>query len=330
MGFDVKAIQNMKSNPRGRLKVKLVRLAHRFGVSPLIRSLRREARAVGGVIRFKSDAIESDTGDLLLRFRIEHLCRRVLSPEIWRDVGSSDLGKHRRPESYPSRRGRIFQTASGDIIKFLDMLELTDPFAGYIEKGAPTEGNMVLDAGAFCGECTIEFARMVGESGHVYALEPDPVNRKVMIRNLEKNGILNVTICPYAMWNTNETLSFAIRGDSASALTGASMFETEQVDKLEVDGKTAAAIFEQMGGIPDFIKMDIEGAKVEAVESMIPLLKESGKRCRMAIASCHFRAGRRTHEIISPLLVSAGFQVETGYAQHTTTWVTCGERNDWK
>lgn len=318
----------MKSNPSGRLKEQFVWLTHRFGLSPLIRSLRKEARATGGVIRFNANTIELDTGDLLVRFRKKSI---YTVASYIRRYGL--MWDRLIPQNIEGRKvirveeGVFFKLRSGDVIELLDMPELTDPFAGYIEKGAPGKGDVVLDAGAFCGECTIEFARMVGESGHVYALEPDPINRKVMLRNLQKNGISNVTIFPYALWNANEALSFAVRGDSASAVTAVSMFETERFEKLEVEGKTAGVIFEQMGRLPDFIKMDIEGAEVEAVESMIPHFKTSGPRCRMAIASYHSRAGRRTHEIITPALSAAGFHVETGYPQHPTTWATWEGRN---
>jgi FkbM family methyltransferase len=311
----------MESENRSKFSQKLVWLTHRFGLSRLIRDLRKEVQDFGWSIRFEPKAIELDLGEAVVVFRKKSVYAvaifiRKYIPLLDRIVPQDLEGR----EVIQFDDGLFFKLRSGDIIELIGLPEISDPLAGYVEKGAPREGDIVLDAGAFCGECSVEFARMVGPSGHVYALEPDPVNRAVLIRNLEKNRVKNVTVLPYALWDLSEKLSFAGRGDAGSAISALHTFKNVTVARLEVEGKTAAAIFEEIGAIPDFIKMDIEGAEVEALESMIPLIAAGNKSCRLAIASYHIREGQRTHDLIAAPLRAAGFQVETGYSQHRTTW----------
>ena len=66
--------------------------------------------------------------------------------------------------------------------------------------------------------------------------------------------------------------------------------------------------------------MDIEGAEVEVVSALAPILAESLHSVRLAIASYHIRDGHPAHELITPPLLVNGYQVETGYPEHTTTW----------
>lgn len=218
------------------------------------------------------------------------------------------------------RRDRMLKLRSGDVIELPGLPEESDPFTGYIVRGSPRRGDTVLDAGAFCGECTIEFARLVGPEGHVHALEPDPVNREIMVRNLRRSQVNNVTVWPFAWWSSNAQLAFVATGGLGSALQEVEQPGHEAYPHLFVEGRTAAEIFGLMGTTPDFIKMDIEGAEIEAVEGMLSCLADRSKPCRLAIASYHVRDGRPTHDVISPALRAAGFEVETGYPAHLTTW----------
>jgi hypothetical protein len=94
--------------------------------------------------------------------------------------------------------------------------------------------------------------------------------------------------------------------------------DAEAVVRIEV--LSPADAFALIGRIPDFIKMDIEGAEVEVIEAMEPFLKTAS--LRLAIASYHVRNGRKTHELITPLLERAGLKVSTGYEKHLTTWAS--------
>ena len=53
-------------------------------------------------------------------------------------------------------------------------------------------GDVVLDLGANIGYFTLLAARLVGESGRVYAFEPEPMNFEYLKKNIAVNGYKNV------------------------------------------------------------------------------------------------------------------------------------------
>src|SRR3989344_9219581 len=66
---------------------------------------------------------------------------------------------------------------------------LTRVFDQHIKKG-----DTVLDIGANIGYHTLHFARLVGETGKVYAFEPHPSNFALLKKNIEANGYKNVVL----------------------------------------------------------------------------------------------------------------------------------------
>jgi FkbM family methyltransferase len=70
-------------------------------------------------------------------------------------------------------------------------------------------GMTFVDAGANIGWFSVLGSRLVGPSGHVFSVEPDPVNLSILRANLERNGCSNVTVLPFAAWSERTELDFA-------------------------------------------------------------------------------------------------------------------------
>jgi len=68
----------------------------------------------------------------------------------------------------------------------------------------------------------------------------------------------------------------------------------------------------------DFIKMDIEGAEIEALNGGTSLLKR--KCVNLAIASYHVVDGSPTCGKLEKILLGLGYNVETANPQHLTTY----------
>ena len=60
-------------------------------------------------------------------------------------------------------------------------------------------GCVVIDAGAHVGYLSIVMAKLVGDSGHVFAIEPALENAEYLSRNVRANCVLNVDILPVAL-----------------------------------------------------------------------------------------------------------------------------------
>jgi FkbM family methyltransferase len=300
----------------------LINLAHRMGISPLMLRARRAVRSRGERLRFTFFKVIWERPNepiiLLPGMRPHFIWRLVYSPgpnlekilaANFAVEGVIDLSN-----------GSRFRMPSGRYIWLTDFIEDADTHTGYFAKGEPKPGDIAVDVGAYGGELTIELAIRVGPSGHVYALEPDPANRTFLMRNIAMHNLTNVTVLPYALWSKTAVLSFVAAGDFGSIIRDPGIQPWRRGKAISVSTLSPLDLIARIGRVPAFFKMDIEGAEVELIEVLAPVLASSSRAVRLAIASYHIRDGRPTHEIISPLLLAAGFKVETGYPAHTTTW----------
>jgi FkbM family methyltransferase len=189
-----------------------------------------------------------------------------------------------------------------------------DIISGYFQRGEPAEGEVVFDGGAFCGEVTIYMAKKVGPRGHVFAFEPDWKNCLWLRRNIEQAGLKNITVVEKGLWKETTRLQFATGKDWTSHLvTNSSSGHVVEVPVIGFEDACYIA-----GSVPNFVKMDIEGAEVETVEGALDYIGRN--RIRFAIASYHDRNGQPTSAFLEPMFKRAGYQVETGFPAHPTTW----------
>jgi FkbM family methyltransferase len=211
-------------------------------------------------------------------------------------------------------------------------LHLTFPFypylvffeiEGYLRQGkwSLTEGMTVIDAGACYGEFSLYAARRVGPSGKVLMLEPDPENIRKAEEYFAYNGgkPANLEIVPAGLWKHAGTLKFASGLGSASTLIDAGQEVPPGASITEVPVESLASLVERYGlRRLDQVKVDIEGAEVEVVESGREIIEKF--KPRFSIASYHPRDGRMTSELVEPLLRGYGYEVATGFLTHRTTW----------
>ena len=67
----------------------------------------------------------------------------------------------------------------------------------------PQKGDYVLDLGAYCGETSLWFSKMVNKTRKVWAFEPESANRKILTENILKNNVKNVEIVEKGVFNEN-------------------------------------------------------------------------------------------------------------------------------
>jgi len=143
---------------------------------------------------------------------------------------------------------------------------------------SPGTGDIVLDVGAYVGMFTVRAAKLVGDTGAVIAVEPEPRNLSYLKRNVEH--LSNVKVVGEAASNRN--------GEGELFLSGATPCHTlvySHKKSIEVKVNTLDNMATQLN-LPrvDFIKMDIEGSGLQALEGARNILE--GK-VRLAIASYH-------------------------------------------
>jgi len=136
-------------------------------------------------------------------------------------------------------------------------------------------GNTVFDVGAHVGEWTLLFSELVGRSGRVVAFEPDPVARASLKKNLEMNGISNVTVEEVCVSDkTGKVLLRAERFGSGLSSIVQPHGRGGGYKELEVEATTLDEYCETRALSPDWIKIDAEGSEPLIVRGMKHLIED--------------------------------------------------------
>lgn len=121
----------------------------------------------------------------------------------------------------------------------------------------------MIDAGGCYGDTALYFAHKSG--GRVFSFEFMPDNLKVFRRNLELNPDLakHVEIVPNPLWSASgQKLYVEGIGPAAHITPTPKDADAQQVETLKIDDFASRRQLTRV----DFIKMDIEGAELEALK----------------------------------------------------------------
>ncbi len=117
-----------------------------------------------------------------------------------------------------------------------------------------------LDIGANYGQHTVLLSKMADK---VFAVEASPENSVCLRHTLEANDCKNVEVTNRAIWSESKelVLSFTPTNSACSFLST----EEYHQDNEELISMEAAALDDLFDGPFDFIKMDIEGSELAAL-----------------------------------------------------------------
>ena len=139
-------------------------------------------------------------------------------------------------------------------------------------KSIPT-GSIFLDVGAHIGKYTLPLAKIVGNSGLVIAVEPDPINYKFLKRGIEENTLKNVIALNIGAWNENGFRRFFITSLSGE---GSLIRQKEHrfiCGEIKVKVRKLDEVLEELNiKRMDYIKIDVEGAEYEVLEGLKKIL----------------------------------------------------------
>jgi len=131
-------------------------------------------------------------------------------------------------------------------------------------------GQIGLDVGAHRGYWTLLYQKRVLPGGLIFAWEPDPENYQILLLNLAKNKLSHVIPLRLAAWreSTLLTLSKASEEEISSFLSKVQVGENGHTLAVSVDSLVESLSLPRL----DWIKMDIEGAEVEALRGSLKTL----------------------------------------------------------
>jgi FkbM family methyltransferase len=172
------------------------------------------------------------------------------------------------------------------------------------------QGDVVFDVGANVGFFTIIAARLVGESGHVYAFEPVPKNVRYVRRNTELNRQQNVTIVDKAVAGRSGRGSLVLASYSggaalATATRPPDATATIDVELVSIDDAIEGALVPP----PTLVKIDVEGAELEVLQGMVATLRRHGPTIVCEIDGGERDAFDEKHRACTDFLRSHGYEV---------------------
>ncbi|MFN4971397.1 MAG: FkbM family methyltransferase [Bacteroidota bacterium] len=174
-------------------------------------------------------------------------------------------------------------------------------------------GDNVIDAGANFGHLSTYYSKLTGTAGRVYAFEPDSINRMFITENIGLNTDCpkNIILEDLLIWNTNSLIDFCESGTvGSSALYFNSTSKIIKKQSVTLD----EWVFQQQIKRLNFIKMDIEGAEIQAMEGAVKVL--TTLKPDLAIASYHIVDGKPTYIWLEKFFTEMNYPYKTVRFRH--------------
>jgi FkbM family methyltransferase len=139
---------------------------------------------------------------------------------------------------------------------------------------------------------TYHFSKLVGPTGRVIAFEPDPVNYSLLLRNIERHQLSNVTPLQIAVSDNHGVAKFNCEETIGSGLTRHSS-STSIGKVVMVKTVTLEDAFLEWGP-PNLCKIDIEGAEIAVISASQDFPRKVS--CQFALDTGHLVNGAFTDQ----------------------------------
>jgi len=137
--------------------------------------------------------------------------------------------------------------------------ELTEAFLRLVQ-----QDQVVVDIGMHLGYFTTLFAQLVGPKGQVHSFEPTPSTRELACANV--NQFPQVTVHPFAVWSSRQTLTFQDYGLQWMAYNSFTKARLDAVGRgvpFQVETITLDSFRQTLSRPIALVKIDAESAEKE-------------------------------------------------------------------
>jgi len=163
-------------------------------------------------------------------------------------------------------------------------------------------GDIIVDCGAFRGDMSYYFSKKVGDSGKIYAFEPQYLNIEAFRLFLKTLNISNVELYPYAISDKTgiEKLFLTNSVSTGTIIRNFYKIKTREciyVNTIKLDDLKIKKI--------NFLWSNIEGAELKMLKGGEKTIRRS--KCDLCISTHNIINGYRTTEDVVKLLKSWGY-----------------------
>lgn len=246
----------------------------------------------------------------LLNPPLSYLCRQFpgLRPALWNGIISPKLAWRDYPFVARSEFGAEFAGTTLDVIqRYIYYFGIWEPFVSRFVSRRISPGDVVLDIGANIGYMTLLAATAAGPQGRVVAIEASAGTYRKLKANVDRNHATQVKAIHGAVTDRVGTLTLFHAPGTNTGMTST-------VRDFGVGGETVEAgplqhwVSEEDIRRARLIKIDVEGAEIQVLESILPLLGIMSPKVEIV---CEVSPDLITEEQLSSLMGrfrGAGFQ----------------------
>jgi len=186
---------------------------------------------------------------------------------------------------------------------------------GYKAPGAnPRPGDTIVDCGAFTGDTIEEYLAAAGGKCRVFALEAFLPNLRHLVARIEANNLKSV-VTPLHVAVAGQQGAMIIAGDDTNPdATATTVLKNEGYRDLVLTETLDNIFLKHIPSRIDYLKVDVEGADVDALKGAARILREH--RPVAAVAAYH----KPEHVAEIPELLAEALSPCRIYAAHDPKW----------
>lgn len=231
-------------------------------------------------------------------------------------------GKHKVLELFP-RRVRAgagaglrvgLRHASADYSAGTNEVPVQEAFARALRPG-----QVVFDVGCNVGFYSLVAARLVGPTGEVHAFEAIPEIAHEVQVNARRNRLGNVHVHAVAVTDVEGTVELLRSRSPGGATVSADDVPRDLTETFPVPAVTLDAVVQRgTAPLPNFVKIDVEGAELPVLAGMAAILREARPVVVCEVDDlCAARATDK-FEAVRGELVGNGYSVEALERSYTS------------
>ncbi len=173
--------------------------------------------------------------------------------------------------------------------------------SSYIFNHLVKKNMIVLDIGGNIGHFSLLASKLVGMHGKVYVFEPDPTSFKYLRKNVEINKIGNVILVNKCVSNEERILTLYHHPKFHSCHSIFKPDSKKPVNYVDVESIKLDNMFSDKNFKISFIKLDIEGAEINALKGMGKMLEKM--KVPYLLTECNLRILRERGEDAQVLIL---------------------------